>query len=747
MSIVPNGRITTTTFRPQHERMLSDWLESRAGHENIYFQVNDTGEKSITKKPTKADIVAADWVHVDVDPSADPSLFDAERKRILKKLKGHSPAPTLIIDSGNGYQAFWKLAEPVRVTSPSEEAWADFERYNRQLETDLGGDHCFNVDRIMRLPGTINVPNKKKRTQGRTERLAKLVHKADQSVELSLFPQAPLLDGGDQGDVGRARVQLSGNLPRLSEIDDLDQHGEVPQYVKMLCVQGLDPDNPDRYPSRSECFWFVLCELVRCEIPDDVIASIMMDPDFLISGHVLDQRNSNGYMVRQLQRAHECAINPALPSLNDNHFVTMVGGKIKVGYEAEDGEISFMDPGSFEKFYSNQRVEIGQTKEGMPITQKLGKWWMEHKDRRSYKDGIVFSPSGEAPPQAYNLWKGFACQAVAGSAHERWLEHVFENVCNGNDEHYKYTIGWAARLVQNPATQSETALVMRGKEGTGKNTFVGTLGSFFPRHYFESSSSGQFLGNFNAHLRDKVLVHANEAFFAGDKKHEATLKMIVTEEMMPIEAKGVDITRCPNYLHVVMSSNSDWVVPAGPDSRRFMVLDVSDKRLQDSSYFAKIKNELNNGGRENLLRFLMDYDLSDYNVRRVPITEALLDQRMRTMPKLGQWWMARLDRGYVINPEDGWSRELEVEHVWHSYVKDMQDQSEHYRATRIELGKFLSRACPGIQRKRVQTGGGGKRPVYHLPTLEECRDQFDDVMGGPFEWSATEADVQDDIPF
>ncbi|CTQ56722.1 putative P-loop ATPase [Roseibium album] len=306
-AIVPGGRITTTTFRVDQEKLLRDWLSARAGHENIYFQVNSTGKKNVTRKTRKSDIVAAEWLHVDIDPTGDITSFDIERKRILKKLREHSPPPSVIVDSGGGFQAFWRLSEPVEVDNPSEEAWADFERYNRQVEADLGGDHCHNVDRIMRLPGTINVPNKKKRAKGREPAQARVVSQQDQTFELSVFSQAPLLDGGEVGDVGRLRVQISDNLPRLSEIDELDQNGEVPQHVKMLCVQGLDPDKPGRYSSRSECFWYVVCELVRCKIPDEIIASVMLDPDFLISGHVLDQRNPNGYMVRQLQRAHECA--------------------------------------------------------------------------------------------------------------------------------------------------------------------------------------------------------------------------------------------------------------------------------------------------------------------------------------------------------------------------------------------------------------------------------------------------------
>ena len=742
-AIVPDKGTSTTTFRADQKDRLQKWLEAKDGYENIYFQVNGTGDRNITKKTSKGDIISGDWLHVDIDPNGDAELFDADRARILKRLQAFAPKPSLIIDSGGGFQGFWRLSEPVHA-----EDWADFERYNKQLEIDLGGDHCHNVDRIMRLPGTTNVPTKKKLKKGRKPAPTKVVHHEDKTFALDVFRQAALVDGGDRGDVGRPSVQLSGNLPRLDSVDDLDEWN-VSQHVKMLIVQGMDPDNPDRYPSRSECFWFVVCELVRSEVPDDVIGSVILDEGFLISGHVLDQKNPEGYAVRQIQRAKEHAINPLLTNMNDENFVTFVGGKVRVVTEKltkERGrELIFKPPGDFQSFLSNQLVEIGRDpKTGMPLTMKMGKWWYEHPQRRSY-EGLVFDPSGEAPADHYNLWRGFAYAAKEGKNHERFLDHLFENICNGNQEHYDYLIRWTARIIQTPATQSETAIVMRGREGTGKNTFVKTVGSLFPEHYFESSSSQQFLGNFNSHLRDKVLVHANEAFFAGDKKHEATLKMLITEATMPIEAKGVDISMEPNYTHIVMSSNSEWVVPAGPDSRRFLVLDVSDRQMQKSGYFAKLWGDLNAGGRSHLLRFLLDFDLSGWNVRDVPRTAALQDQKIRTMPKEVQWLMTVLDQGWVTDERAAWAEPVAKHHAHNSYIKMMQDIGEQRRMNRVAFSLFLKKNVPGI--KIVDTIVDGHRGGFIFPALDECRAFFDREHGGPFEWQELQAFTQGDIPF
>ncbi len=67
------------------------------------------------------------------------------------------PPPSIIVFSGGGYQAYWKLKEPLEINGDIAKA-EDAKRYNMQLERIFKADSCHNIDRIMRLPGTINIP-------------------------------------------------------------------------------------------------------------------------------------------------------------------------------------------------------------------------------------------------------------------------------------------------------------------------------------------------------------------------------------------------------------------------------------------------------------------------------------------------------------------------------------------------------------------------------------------------------------
>ena len=71
-----------------------------------------------------------------------------------------------------------------------------------------------------------------------------------------------------------------------------------------------------------------------------------------------------------------------------------------------------------------------------------------------------------------------------------------------------------------------------------------------------------------------MALFADEAFFAGDKQHDGVLKGLITEPTLPIEGKFQNVVEVLNVLHVMIASNSDWIVPASQDERRYCVLDV-----------------------------------------------------------------------------------------------------------------------------------------------------------------------------
>ncbi len=303
-SIVPDtGRITTVTFTADQVEAMCAWISERQGKQNIYFTVNETNGP-MKKKPKKSDMVRALGLHVDVDPRPGEAFAD-ERGRALQVLREYNPPPTVIIDSGGGFQGFWAFEKSVELTGePDDEArHLLVEDRNRRIEIKLGGDNCHNIDRIMRLPGTVNVPNEKKRSKGRVPALAAVVD-VDWSRIYSLdqFEAAPAMGGAKTSGSGTNASR--GPTLRIEAALHVDVSTlPLSDRVKALIVNGEDPDAPGEWDDRSRLVFYVLCEMVRADIPAEVMKAVVLDPDLAISAHVRDQKGAERYADRQIQRA------------------------------------------------------------------------------------------------------------------------------------------------------------------------------------------------------------------------------------------------------------------------------------------------------------------------------------------------------------------------------------------------------------------------------------------------------------
>lgn len=751
-----NG-IATVTFRPGDP--ILEWLADKNQTGNLYFHVNPTTH-DITKKAAITDMAALDWLHVDIDPRPGEEL-EPEREwargMLTDNLPEGVPPPTIIIDSGGGYQGFWKLRDPVPIDGDAEKG-GEASRYNQQLEYIFSADRCHNVDRIMRLPGTINWPDERKRKKGRVPALASLVSFDEERIyDITQFGRAHRVQDVDDGPAAQ-KVVITGT----ASVDDLEELQQLNRRVKVVIQQGHDPNRPlaGEDQSRSAWLFYAVCKMEKAGLSDDVIYAIITDPKYLISESVRDKGGQmERYAIRQIQRAKEQGIDADLRELNDEYAVVKnKGGQCLIAQHLPDPllnrrTLTYMSFEAFKKAYMNRKKEI-ELDDGKTMTKRLGDWWLEHGNRRTY-EYETFAPLRNIPG-AFNLWRGFAVDSIPGDKHEGFLRHVREVVCSGVPKIYDYLIGWMAMMVQYPARPGHVAVVLQGGRGIGKGFFINHFGYLWGQHYVHVYKPEHLTGKFNSHLQDCVLLFADEAFFAGDKRHESTLKGIITEDHLAIEAKGVDVTTSSNCVHVAMASNEKWVVPAGMDERRFLCLGVNETRKRDSTYFQAIENDLKNGGYENLLHFLETYDLTDFNVRDVPNTKELQSQKVRTMQAETEWWHAKLENGDIIDGK-GWPKYVFSLELARDYAVYRQSWALGAHSNSTKLGQFLKSL--GLVKKRL-TGQhevmqmNGKvakmdRPwVYVLPSLKDSRKTWDG-MGGPFEWPEedTISDITQEEPF
>lgn len=419
-----------------------------------------------------------------------------------------------------------------------------------------------------------------------------------------------------------------------------------------------------------------------------------------------------------------------LAELNEKHFCVLHGDKVRVATLGRDPvtlrpSLVYLTADDFRNLYLHRRVVIPGREPGDPDkTKPLGRWWLEHPLRRSH-EGVTFSPGRPAPEGWYNAWTGWGVEPRPGPTELYW-DHVLHVVCRGRADVYQWLRKWLAHGIQRPWEVPGTAVVLRGKQGTGKGMFVDPWLELFGHHALTVYSMEHLAGRFAGHLENLLALHANEATWGGDRTLDGVLKGLVTDRNAFVERKHVDGRQTRNYLRVIVSTNHDYPVARDPDDRRFLVLDVSDAAKEDANYFRALAAWRDSGGLSALLHDLQAEPLQGFNPREAPVADGW-DIKIRGASSFTQWWHECLQEGFTVKAcesDTGWNPEPEIQKLHRAFLDWCDRHNRRTRETQEDMGRLLRRLHPWLKRKRPRFGGD-RCCVYVLGTLAECRKAFE----------------------
>ncbi len=473
-----------------------------------------------------------------------------------------------------------------------------------------------------------------------------------------------------------------------------------------------------------------------------------------------EKKKGNGGAPPPAGPGERDAIGEGVAEVNRDWALVRVGGKALVLHEGSDAwgkpSLQFYTVGEFCTWWENRRYFDPE----MERTNSLGRLWLKHQHRRQFK-GVEFAPEG-LPEGWYNLWQGFAVHPAAPYADFRdhakhfptLYDHVLSNIAQGRKDLAHYVWSWAADLIQHPTVRRGISLVFRGEMGAGKSTFGEAIGGLLGPHYTLVEDAAHLVGQFNGHMANCLLLQADEAVWAGDKQAEGKLKSLVTSGVHLIEKKGVDAVPVRNLIRLIMTSNNSWVVPAGPKERRFAVIDIGEGRLQDRAYFSKLFAELDAGGREHLLAYLLAFPLDPDKLAELPRTEALWEQKMASFDPHVAWWFEALQRGAVVYGGREWPDRIASDAVYRSYETFAERLGVRRKMTSAQLGTELRKLMPkpwpkvgkvwiddhqeGPMGEPIHTADGKvpRKRVngYELPGLHMCRNHFAAFVRHEIQW-------------
>ena len=389
---------------------------------------------------------------------------------------------------------------------------------------------------------------------------------------------------------------------------------------------------------------------------------------------------------------------------------------------ANDVRVGFLNVGSFNIMLSNEPIFIKNKK------HQMSDIWLASSLRREYYDMGIY-PKGKEPDGTLNIWNGWGVEPNPDASCEKYLKHTEGVICNGNTENYEWLLDWMADSIQDFRNVKGTCVVLQGIEGCGKGIWADNFGMLFGKHYTHIVDAERLTSRFNSFMADSILIFADEVLFPGDRKSANVLKGLISERVITREAKGVDSVDVDNLNRVIIASNEDWIIPAGPQSRRYLVLHINPDLACNKSYFDALAKEMDNGGRGALLHFLINRRITS-NLRTAPVTKALIEQRKMSSrhDTLMQWIIEIMEKGgfesvdssAMVGETGEWPSSLnkyEVFNEYRSWAKDTR--ASNYDI--LTMPVFLARV--------VQYGFKESGRSLMIPDIKALTITMDKVQG------------------
>lgn len=456
-------------------------------------------------------------------------------------------------------------------------------------------------------------------------------------------------------------------------------------------------------------------------------------------------------------------VNALMEDFNKRFFlVRNYGGHARVCQEVFDPKknsytIVAQSAGDFRIGYDNEQVPVSRSEKGHVKTLGKATVWLGHPGRLTY-ERIVFEPEVADTPGIKNLWRGFPYAPIKGDC-SLYLNHLRENVCLNDDTKYNYLIKWMAYGIRHPNENGHVAIIITGEQGVGKNVAAERYADLFGVHRFIARKAEEIVGRFNGHMRGKLCLVADEAFFAGVHEHARILKGLINGVDLTIENKGVDIDVVPNVLRLLILSNEPWVVRADPLERRYLALQCGNTHRGDYKYFAAIREQMEEKqGYEALMHFLkFELDLKDFEIRAVPHTDELRQQMVHSLegiPSLLHHFLVsgkvpgiyqKANDALTIGKDkkilaQGGEMLVRLD-VLERYAR-RTNRREWSRITIAQLQRFFEANTDApFKTTGCKVQRDGSRYSYRIfPSLTECREMWDKKFGR-YEWPATIDDV------
>lgn len=470
---------------------------------------------------------------------------------------------------------------------------------------------------------------------------------------------------------------------------------------------------------------------------DEVFAKTLTDARVLtMSDTDTEVADLNAYMNRCAVEESKINRKNRFKQYNREYYIVEnYGGSAKVfrdEFHPETGAQVLWSINAFCEAKMNDKLlsgwELSKEEKRPQLTSAARAWVQSDSSRRYVAQEMHFETTEREitveTGRVLNLYRGWATTPVAGdwSAIRYLICHV---LCSGDDVASEYLLNYLAHMVQKPQQLPGAAIILQSEEeGTGKTTFIDLLRRILGTRYCVTTPDAEALvGKHNDAAMNKVLLHFEEAVAANDRVLESKVKALITNEILTYNPKHIAAISARNYARVFLTSNAKQVAHLPRHDRRWFVLRVSPKHANDPNFWGPFNDQYPQE-IEAFMHALQTRDISGFNPKRVPYTEAKDAQKMES----------------VVGPEAILRRFLEDGRLpvcsqfngTHWLVRNTA-LSDYFNKYNLKIGykppqpgKVFKPVALGESRQRISVNGQSAQQfrVLHLPPLQDARAAF-----------------------
>lgn len=754
--LAPSGGIHLCAITPDTPEITGKWFGSdhaaadawasaqNALGRNIYWTVGIT-TPGLDKKPSKPDIVGFRCAHVDIDPPRDNPAWN--KQNALSDLLSRPQPPSVVIDSGNGLQALWWMEQGTVTDTPT------LELINSGIRNAfLGSDSCQNVDRLLRLPGTINYPNAKKRSIGRTAVRSELVvpftgatYSVDSLrarfpfvalpetlLELTAGPCAEYTGPESDDELIRMILASKGGMNALfggkATVVDLWKGDATVLANHFQSHSGGDFDH-----SAADAALFA--HLAFWAGKDAARMDRLFRRSALMREKYEKRQDYRTDTIRKAVSGCRSVYNmprretpaPAAPAeelLTTVEQLTYFKGCTYVLSEHKilvpDGEM--LKPDQFKAYYGGHVFSMSADSTGP--TKNAWEAFTENRAVRFPKVvGTVFEPKkpfGHIEDKKVNIYiPDPRVNPVKGDV-SLMLRHVAKAYPDERDQEILWT--WFASLIQNPGIKFQWAVFLQGTQGSGKSVWGEILKRAIGPKFYHKPNAEDINNKFNDFMDFKLLIDVQEITLENKYEVMENLKEWITADEVEMQPKGGKKAMRPNKANWMIASNWRAALPIDKNERRIAPFFAKQQSAEDllrdgmfgTSYFPDMWDWLRGGGFNHMTHYLQNRPLSvEFDpagrgaaAARAPMTTSRVEAQNLSLSRAEQEVLEAID-SEMVGFRNGWISSVALTKL---FADRRISMSQNKVGPMLEALNFRNVG----RSSRIVMEDEGKRPILYV---------------------------------